>query len=122
VGWIVGRARLDEGRMASEMKFDVMISYDQRSGTDCMKKLFRELKMRGYKVWVDVEEMHGGIYESMAEGIAYSFIFVPLVSEAYESSPNCGPELQHAQTSQKTIIPVKIEDYDPSKDSWLSHY
>jgi len=106
--------------MASKMDFHIMISYNQKSGTDCMNKLLTELKRRGYKVWVDVEQMHGEIYKSMAEGIASSFIIVPLVSEAYELSPYCGLELKHAQTSQKAIIPVKIEDYRPPKDSWLS--
>ena len=109
-----------EGRMASKMDFHIMISYNQKSGTDCMNKLLQELKDKGYKVWVDFEQMHGKVYDHMAEGIASSLIIVPLLSEAYESSENCQLELKQAQKILKAIIPVKIEDYHPPKNSWLS--
>jgi len=106
--------------MASNVEFDVMISYNQKSGTDCMNKLLRELRKRDYNVWIDVEQMRRNVYDHMAEAIASSFIIVPLVSEAYESSENCKLELKMAQLNQKAIIPVKIEDYRPPTDSWLS--
>ena len=109
-----------EYRMASQIQFDVVISYSQESGTECMKKLHEKLKERGYKVWVDVEQVHGRISDQAAEGVASAFIIVPLVSEAYAASPYCELELKQAEKAGKAIVPVKIERYHPPESSWLS--
>ena len=109
-----------EDRMTSLMQFDIGKLYNQASGKDCRQKYLKEFKERSYKVWVDVEQMHCGIYDQMAEGVASAFSTVPLVSEAYTASPNCELELKQAQKIGKAKVPVKIESHHPPETSWLS--
>ena len=106
--------------MASKEKFDIMISYNHKSGADYMKKLHRELEDRGFKVWVDVEQMYGSLYDGMAKGVARAYILIALISKGYKESKSCMEELKQANKLQKVIIPVKVEKYTPPDDSSLS--
>jgi len=106
--------------MAPQMKFDVMISYDPKSGTDYMKKLLAELENKKYYVWVDVKRKENDVYNSFANAINASYIVIAIVSKRYEASSACRSELQNADMCKKEVIIVKTEDFYLPKESWLS--
>lgn len=109
-----------DDRMASNKEYDVMISYEHKSGEGYMKVLYEKLKSASLKVWVDKEEVSGNIYDSMAKGVASSHVMIILLSEGYAKSFNCKLEVKHTNKCGTKIIPVKLEDYTPPVDSALS--
>ncbi|XP_065064837.1 uncharacterized protein LOC135691034 isoform X2 [Rhopilema esculentum] len=106
--------------MASKQKeWDVMISYEWKSGEDYAKRLNEYLKRAGYTVWIDKEQMLGDMLTGMAKAVSYSNIIILLISEGYSESHNCKSEYHHSHTMKKIIIPVKVENYHPPGDSAL---
>ena len=106
--------------MAPQMEFDVMISYDPKSGTDYMKKLLAELEDKKYYVWVDVRRKENDVYNSFANAISASCIVIAIVSKGYEASSACRSELKNADMCKKGVILVQIQDFWLPKESWLS--
>ena len=71
-----------------EQEFDVMISYQWDSQEMC-KKIKKSLADSGYKVWMDVEQMHGNIFECMANAVQNSRCVLLCVTKKYKNSENC---------------------------------
>eukprot|EP00004_Rigifila_ramosa_P022284 TRINITY_DN605_c0_g2_i5.p1 TRINITY_DN605_c0_g2~~TRINITY_DN605_c0_g2_i5.p1 ORF type:complete len:198 (-),score=46.08 TRINITY_DN605_c0_g2_i5:703-1296(-) len=53
-------------------------------------------------------EMHGNVYEAMADGVKKSKTMVALLSAPYEGSLNCKRELCFAADCKKPIVPVRL--------------
>lgn len=90
-------------------KPQLMISY-QWDNKEEVWEISEALKSFGYKVWLDVEQMHGDIYERMAEGVEQSSIILPCLTSKYEKSKNCCRELEFAVVKNKKIIPIHLEE------------
>ena len=97
----------------SQQMHQTMISYQWDSQADAVR-IKEALEEQGYKVWMDIEQMSGNIYEKMSEAVETSDLIIVCMSGKYEVSENCNRELQYAQDLRKKIIPVKIErEYKP---------
>ena len=111
---------LFEGEMSPPKDFDVMISYEQESGGEYKEKLIKELRYNDIKVLTDTEQMHGYLYQRMAEAVASSKVMVVLLSAGYVQSDSCNLELQHAHKYKTEILYVKVEKYNPPLSSAVS--
>ena len=105
---------------ADNEKWDVMVSYNWTTGKEYAKELDEFLTEKGYKVWIDRNNMAGNLLSSMAKGVANSEIILLLISEEYVKSKNCKSEYTHARTSNKKIIPIYVENYQPPNSSRLA--
>ena len=106
--------------MAPQKDYDVMISYEDKSGEGYMKVLCEKLKSAGLTVCVDKEDIFGNINDSMARAVKLSHIIIILLSKDYATSHNCESEIEHAKKCKTEIIPVMVEDYIPPTDTALS--
>ena len=104
---------------AENEKWDLMVSYNQKTGTEYAKELYKVLTKCGYKVWIDTKNMVDNLYNEMAKGVANSEIILLLISEEYEKSENCKSEYTYAKLCSKKVIPIKVKDYQPSRGSGL---
>ena len=105
---------------AENEKWDVMVSYNWKTGKECANDLYKVLTENGFKVWIDEKCMAGDLESEMANGVANSDIVLLLISEEYEKSHNCIREYTHANTCQKIIIPIQVENYLPPLSSKLA--
>jgi hypothetical protein len=71
-----------------------------------------ELKRRGYRVWIDLEQMRGEMNQRMAEAVEGAAIVCPFISRQYKKSPNCMKELNYADQLGKTFLPIIADDSD----------
>ena len=95
----------------------IMISYNRESRELCTK-IKNELEKMNYKVWIDVDNIHGSSLESMALAIENSMCVLMCMTEKYKQSPNCRAEAEYAFNLHKPIIPLIMQkDYQPS--GWL---
>lgn len=95
-----------------------MISYNRES-RDLMLKIKEELEklVMGFKIWIDVEDIHGSSLESMATAIEQSQCVIVAMSEKYKLSTFCRAEAEYAFQLNKKIIPLILQaDYKP--DGW----
>lgn len=72
----------------SDSEEHVMISY-QWDMQETMLRVKTELEIRGFSVWMDVEQMQGSILETMARAVEKSSLLLLAVSRKYQNSPNC---------------------------------
>lgn len=95
----------------------LMISYNRESRDLCLS-IKAELEKLGYKIWIDVEDIHGSSLESMANAIEKSACVLMCMTEKYKLSSNCRLEAEYAMAINKPIIPLILQkDYKP--DGWL---
>jgi len=95
----------------------IMISYNWASQT-LVVQLVQKLKNRGFKIWIDLEQMTGSTLEAMAQAIEQSDVILVGMSEKYRLSANCRIEGEYSYTLKKPIIPLMMEDnYKPT--GWL---
>ena len=98
-------------------KFDVMISYSHKDKLIC-GQIYEELLRRGYRVWIDFNEMHGNVMDAMAQAIEQSHSIILCISEEYQRSNYCRAEAQYAFKRQLNIVPIVLQkSYKP--DGWL---
>ena len=101
----------------SQMK-QVMISYNSSSRGLCIQ-IKEELEKSGYRVWIDINEIHGSSLESMAKAIESSDIILLCITEKYRQSINCQAEAQYAFKLQKNIVPLNMQEGYERVDGWL---
>ncbi|KAJ3160741.1 hypothetical protein HK101_000876, partial [Irineochytrium annulatum] len=92
-------------------KYDVMLSYNW-SHQKTVIRIRDSLVARGFKVWLDLEQMSGNVYGKMASAVLNSSVVCCCLTAAYEASGNCKRELGFAadQTRQgKKIVPIRLE-------------
>jgi len=95
----------------------IMISYNWGS-QPMVVQLVQNLKSRGYKVWIDLEQMSGSTLEAMAQAIEESDLILMGVTEKYRLSANCRIEGEYSFSLKKPIIPLMMQDnYKPT--GWL---
>jgi len=95
----------------------IMISYNWGS-QPLVVQLVQNLKRRGYKVWIDLEQMSGSTLEAMAQAIEESDVILMGVTEKYRLSANCRIEGEYSYSLKKPIIPLMMQDnYKPT--GWL---
>jgi len=95
----------------------IMISYNW-SHKPLAQFLNKELKARGYKVWIDEEGMEGDAVEAMAGAVEGSNAVLWITTSAYKQSANCQLEAKYSNKLRKPIVPIMAEPgYKP--DGWL---
>ncbi len=96
----------------------IMISYNTASRDLCLK-IKENLESFGYKVWIDVNDIHGSSLDSMARAVENSFCVLMCVTEKYRQSVNCQAEAQYAFRINKPIIPLIMQKGYESVSGWL---
>ena len=95
--------------------YDIFISYSRNDfDTYSVDKLLESLENRGFKVWLDQEEVDPGA-EFMARifnAIESSTVLVFLSSEQSNQSPYVQLEILYAQAKGKAILPIVLDDSD----------
>ncbi|KAJ3325813.1 cytokinesis protein 3 [Blyttiomyces sp. JEL0837] len=87
--------------------YDVMLSYEWKSGKEIILKINEKLKSLGIRVWLDENEMRANMYERMAEAITRSL-----------RSANCKRELSYAADLRKHIEPTRALQQHEKLESW----
>ena len=107
--------------LGEEIK-DLFISYSWTNKTE-VHELCLELEKKGYKLWLDKNDMKYGIlHEIMQTGIDQSKYFVCCASTAYckkdchGNDGNALKEFRYAAASKKKIIFVLFETYDNDEE------
>jgi hypothetical protein len=101
----------------SQPRFDIMISYSHKDQFIC-KRIYEELNRRGYRVWIDFEQIHGNVMDAMAQAIEHSQMIIICMSEQYHRSNYCRAEAHYAFQRQLRLVPVLLQKhYKP--DGWL---
>ena len=96
----------------------IMISYNTGSRELCLK-IKEKLESLGYKVWIDVNDIHGSSLDAMAKAVEDSFCVLMCVTEKYRQSVNCQAEAQYAFKLNKKIIPIIMQQGYESVQGWL---
>ncbi|CAF2131416.1 unnamed protein product, partial [Rotaria magnacalcarata] len=95
-----------------------MISYSHK-GNDICHRIYKTLTARDFRVWIDLEGMHGAVMQVMANAVKQSRCILICMSESYYLSPYCQSEAQFAFEKQRVLIPIKVQSgYKP--DGWLA--
>jgi len=98
-------------------RYDMMISYCWAQKELC-HKINDRLEKDGFNVWLDRDEMHGSIIESMANAIEKSRFVLICMSSNYKNSINCKAEAEYAYNRKSKIIPLIVEPKYVA-DGWL---
>ena len=96
-------------------KYDIFLSYSREDSYTAMQ-LSRELQSVGCTVWMDSDGIETGerFVKIIVDAIQNSKIFLFLCSKNSMKSQWCTKELYYAQSLDKSIIPVKIDDSEYS--------
>jgi hypothetical protein len=95
-----------------------MISYNSSSRELCLK-IKEKLEKNGFKIWIDINDIHGSSLDSMAKAIEDSFCVLMCVTEKYRQSVNCQAEAQYAFRINKPIIPLIMQQGYEKVSGWL---
>ena len=96
----------------------IMISYNSTSRDLCMK-IKKNLEKANYKVWIDVENIHGSSLNSMAQAVEESWCVLVCVTEKYRQSVFCRAEAQYTFKLEKPFVPLIMEKNYGSVGGWL---
>lgn len=86
----------------------LMISYNTGSRELCLQ-IKESLEEKGFKIWIDVEEIHGSSLDSMARAVENAYCVLMCVTEKYRQSVNCQAEAQYAFRLNKKIVPLIMQ-------------
>ena len=93
-------------------KYDIFISYRRDDGQQYARLIEKELKSRGYRVFLDYEELDKGLFDEKIVGaIASAKIFLIVLTPLYLSRCNrevdwVRKEIQLAIAQKKEFVPV----------------
>ena len=96
----------------------VMISYNTASRDLCIR-LKQQLESFGFKIWIDVSDIHGSSLAAMANAVEKSYCVLMCVTEKYRTSINCQAEAQYAFKLNKPIIPLIMQQGYENVTGWL---
>ena len=102
----------------SDQQKHIMISYNT-SNREMVLKIKEKLEALNYKIWIDINDIHGSSLESMAGAIENSFVVLICISERYRESINCQAEAQYAFKIKKPIIPCIMQKGYENVSGWL---
>ena len=92
----------------------VFISYSHKN-MKAAKAIIDGLYDRGYRVWYDQGVKTGEKWAKiLASHLLRSEVCILLLSEEFEKSENCSNELDLMQKKHKNILPVCLNNYEPS--------
>jgi hypothetical protein len=97
--------------------FDVFISYNWGIKKQ-VQQLYEVLKSLNYKVWLDERELNAGTSPLTAElaiAIKDSKVILSCITKDYCKSYNCNLEVEYASAKKKQIVPLLIEEIDPTR-------
>ncbi|CAF3145132.1 unnamed protein product [Rotaria sp. Silwood2] len=109
--WTLNRIphrRVSTISQACGLEGHIMISYN-RSVTAMCLKIRDRLKALHYSVWLDVDNINGGVLESMAEAVEKSSIILICMNEQYKQSYYCRLEAEYATELRKPCIPCLMQ-------------
>ncbi|CAF1216015.1 unnamed protein product [Adineta ricciae] len=109
--WTLNRLphrRVSPVEKTNSSKGHIMISYN-RSVTAMCLKIRDRLKTLNYTVWLDVDNINGGVLASMAEAVEKSFIVLICMNEQYKQSYYCRLEAEYATELRKPCIPCLMQ-------------
>ncbi|XP_041465897.1 uncharacterized protein LOC121416466 [Lytechinus variegatus] len=97
----------------------IMLSYKwEHPSKPVMREFKKELRKRGYAVWMDEDHMMGDKIGAMAEAVENAEMIIACITSGYQDSQDCRTEASYAYECKKKIIPVKVKaDFKPS--GWL---
>ena len=96
--------------------FHLFVSYCGENKNE-VYKLFNQLEIEGFKLWIDKNEMtHGNVDQLMQKGIDDSELFMCCASSAYCRSDNCMAEFNYAIGMKKKVIYVLFEKFEGDED------
>ncbi len=102
----------------SKFQYDVMISYSHKDKNIC-HQIHKALVASNFRVWIDLERMHGIMLQAMADAIEQSRYVIICMSDNYCVSPYCRAEAQFAFEKQRGLIPIRVQTgYKPQ--GWLA--
>eukprot|EP01044_Picomonas_judraskeda_P028089 COSAG03_NODE_9185_length_740_cov_0.691108_1_plen_116_part_10 len=85
---------------------------------EVIKRVLGALVRRGYRVWIDIEQMRGSTVDSMALAVEAAEVMLIGVSREYKESTNCRLEAQYAMQREVPTVPLLlVERYQA--DGWL---
>jgi hypothetical protein len=95
----------------------VMMSYNW-GHQPVIKRIHSALVERGYRMWIDVEQMKGSTVDAMSLAVEDACVVLIGVSQAYKESTNCRLEAQYAMQREVDMVPLMlVEGYQA--DGWL---
>lgn len=107
-----------EEQTESTFQYDVMISYSHRDKNLC-HQIHKALVADNFRVWIDLERMHGIMLQAMADAVEQSRYVMICMSDNYCISPYCRAEAQFAFEKQRGLIPIRVQNgYKPQ--GWLA--
>lgn len=93
----------------------VFISYT-RKDSERVFPLLQALTEAKYRIWFDAGIQAGAHWtETLVEKVEKSSIFCPLYSEAFNISRFCFEETEYAYRTNKTIVPIYLDDVSMSE-------
>ena len=115
---ILWRLSSKDEKTESKYQYDMMISYAHKDKDIC-HQIHKSLINDNYRVWIDLERMHGIIMEAIANAIEQSRCVLICMSDNYSLSPYCQSEAQYAFEKRRLLIPLKVQDgFKPQ--GWLA--
>ena len=98
-----------------QTKYDVFISYRRVGGKEYARTLKPELEKRGYKVFLDFDELDDGVFDQrIKDAISASSVFLLILSKGaldrcINESDWVREEILHAQKCHCHILPVEFD-------------
>lgn len=89
----------------------IFLSYSRRD-TELVCRLCGDLEARGLQVWMDRNNIEAGTHwrTSIVNGIQSCQTFLVVISAASQQSSNVAKEMSLAESNNKPILPVKIDN------------
>lgn len=95
------------------MKYDIFVSY-RRTDRELVASVVRRLEERGVSVWYDADIEGGSDWrETIVEALTASGMLVIFFSEECNESRQLKKELAVADTLDKPVVPILIEETQP---------
>lgn len=95
----------------------IMFSYNHDS-KDLVYQICQTLRQAGYRIWLDIDDLHGSSLESMGRAVEQASLIILCMTEKYKTSPNCQSEAEYAHRLDKPLLPILLQSkYRP--DGWL---
>ncbi|CAK8677980.1 unnamed protein product [Clavelina lepadiformis] len=109
--------KLRDAEVEQKHDMHIMISY-QWDVQATILQLRDNLRERGYKIWIDVDQVQGSILTEMASAVENAIVVIVAMTENYKNSNPCRTEAEYAYKLSKPIVPLLLQPhYKP--DGWL---
>jgi hypothetical protein len=91
----------------------LFLSYNSENRSLCLS-IKSSLERLGFKIWIDVENIHGSSIDAMAKGIESAWCVLICMTEKYKESINCRFEAEYVLQLKKPFIPIIMQkSYKP---------